>query len=173
VAYCEWKPRDELDWPESIYDREPDYTPSPDRPLVVYLFGNMETPTPEDPDSLVLTENDYFNYLIEVSRNSEALPPAVRSALVDRALLFLGFRVEDWDFRVLFRTIMTQPGRRLRAKYSHVAAQIDPEEGQTVDPEGARNYLDEYFDDDDVSIFWGSVDDFAVRLDREWRSRFP
>ena len=138
---------------------------------MVYLFGNMETPSPEDPDSLVLTENDYFNYLIEVSQNGNALPPGVRSALVDGSLLFLGFRVEEWDFRVLFRTIMKQQGRRLRDKYSHVAAQIDPEEGQTIDPERARRYLERYFEGDKVSIFWGSVDDFAARLSTAWRSR--
>jgi CHAT domain/SIR2-like domain len=168
VAYCEWK--EELEWPESIYDREPGYEPSPSRPLVVYLFGNMETPTPEDPDSLVLTENDYFNYLIEVSQNGNALPSGVRSALVNGALLFLGFRMEEWDFRVLFRTIMKQQGRKLRDKYSHVAAQIDPEEGQTIDPERARRYLERYFGGDKVSIFWGSVDDFAARLDMAWTS---
>ena len=169
VAYCEWT--EDVEWPASIYEREPGYQPSPERPLVVYLFGNMETPSPEDPDSLVLTENDYFNYLIEVSQNGNALPAGVRSALVDGALLFLGFRVEEWDFRVLFRTIMKQPGRKLRDKYSHVAAQIDPEEGETVDPERARRYLEQYFGSDKVSIFWGSVDDFAARLDTAWRSR--
>jgi hypothetical protein len=168
VAYCEWN--EDLEWPESIYEREPGYEPSPDRPLVVYLFGNMETPTPEEPDSLVLTENDYFNYLIEVSQNGNALPSDVRSALVNGALLFLGFRMQEWDFRVLFRTLMKQPGRRLREKYSHVAAQIDPEEGQTVDPERARRYLERYFGGDRVSIYWGSVDDFTARLDEAWRS---
>jgi CHAT domain/SIR2-like domain len=169
VAYCEWN--EDLEWPKSIYELEPGYEPSPDRPLVVYLFGNMETPSPYEPDSLVLTENDYFNYLIEVSQNGNALPSGVRSALVNGALLFLGFRMEEWDFRVLFRTIMKQQGRRLRDKYSHVAAQIDPEEGQTVDPERARRYLERYFGGDKVSIFWGSVDDFAARLDKAWRNR--
>jgi hypothetical protein len=166
VAYCEWD--EDVAWPQSIYEREPDYQPSRDRPLVVYLFGNMETPSPDDPDSLVLTENDYFNYLIGVSRNPDSLHPNVRSALVNGALLFLGFRMEEWDFRVLFRTIMAQQGGRLSDKYSHVAAQIDPEEGQIRDPERARRYLEQYFGRDRVSIFWGSVDDFATRLADEW-----
>jgi hypothetical protein len=65
---------------------------------------------------------------------------------------------------------MKQQGRRLRDKYSHVAAQIDPEEGQTIDPERARRYLERYFGGDKVSIFWGSVDDFAARLDMAWTS---
>jgi hypothetical protein len=166
VAFCEWN--EDVDWPPSIYASEPDYEPSRDRPLVVYLFGNMETPHPGDADSLVLTENDYFNYLIGVSRNADALHPNVRSALVDNALLFLGFRLEEWDFRVLFRTIVAQQGGRRSDKYTHVAAQIDPEEGQIRDPERARRYLEEYFGSDRVTIFWGSVDDFAARLSEAW-----
>ena len=109
---CEWK--ESIDWPESIYEREPEYEPSPERPLVVYLMGNVETPTPQNPTSLVITENDYFNYLIEVSRNPDAIPCNVRTALVNGSLMFLGFRLEDWDFRVLFRTIM-KPARRRTA----------------------------------------------------------
>jgi hypothetical protein len=49
-----------------------------------------------------------------------------------------------------------------------VAAQIDPEEGQIRDPERARRYLEEYFGSDRVTIFWGSVDDFAARLSEAW-----
>jgi hypothetical protein len=38
--------------------------------------------------------------------------------------------MEDWDFRVLFHSIMSQEGGRRLEQHSHVAAQIDPEEGQ-------------------------------------------
>jgi hypothetical protein len=166
VAFCEWK--DTVTWPESIYEREPDYEPTPERPLVVYLMGNVETPTAKDPRSLVITENDYFNYLIEVSRNPDAIPCNVRTALVNGSLMFLGFRLQDWDFRVLFRTIMKQPGAERRDGFDHVAAQIDPETGETVDPARARRYLERYLQTDRVSVFWGTVDDFASRLQRAW-----
>ena len=75
------------------------------------------------------------------------------------ALLFLGFRIDDWNFRVLFRSIMSQEGRSRRHKYAHIAGQILPEEGRFLEPERARSYLESYFQDADISIYWGSVED--------------
>ena len=45
-----------------------------------------------------------------------------------------------------------------------MAVQIDPEEGRIQEPEGARRYLESYFQDADISIYWGSADDFAAEL---------
>jgi hypothetical protein len=44
-------------------------------------------------------------------RAAKLMPPEVESALVDNSLLFLGFRLTDWHFRVLFRLMMSLPGR--------------------------------------------------------------
>ena len=60
----------------------PTSAPTVDRPLVYYLFGRFD-----DPRSLVLTEDDYFDYLIGLTRNNELVPAVVRRALVDTALL--------------------------------------------------------------------------------------
>jgi CHAT domain/SIR2-like domain len=162
VELCRWT--DELDWPPSAYDAEPDYRPTADRPLVYHLFGNLQLT-----DSYVLTEDDYFDYLIGVTSNKGLIPPVVRRALSDTALLFLGFRLDEWDFRVLFRSLMSQEGRRRRGNYSHVAVQIDPEESRTLEPERARRYIESYFYGADISIYWGSVEDFVQELQTLWQ----
>jgi hypothetical protein len=162
VELCRWT--DELDWPPSVYDAEPDYRPTAGRPLVYHLFGNLQLT-----DSYVLTEDDYFDYLIGVTSNKTLIPPVVRRALSDTALLFLGFRLDEWDFRVLFRSLMSQEGRRRRGNYSHVAVQIDPEESRTLEPERARRYIESYFYGADISIYWGSVEDFVQELQSLWQ----
>jgi hypothetical protein len=161
VGLCPWS--EKVDWSESVFARDPDFRPSVDRPLVYYLFGRLE-----DPRSLVLTEDDYFDYLIGLTRNNEMIPAVVRRALVDTALLFLGFRIDDWDFRVLFRSLMAQGGRQRSEDYAHVAVQIDPEDGRNIDPEGTRRYLNRYFQNTEVRIYWGHVDDFAGELFDRW-----
>lgn len=88
----------------------------------------------------------------------------MRRALADSALLFLGFRLDDWDFRVLFRSIMQREGGNRRGRYLHIAAQINPEEERILEPAGARRYLEARFQSTDVNIFWGSVDDFRQAL---------
>jgi SIR2-like domain len=160
---CRWNA--EVEQLPSLYDDDPDYRPTVERPLVYHLFGmNDET------DSLVLTEDDYFDYLIGVTTNKDLIPIAVRQALADTALLFLGFRMDDWNFRVLFRSIMSQEGRSRRRKYAHIAGQILPEEGRFLEPERARRYLDSYFQDVDISIYWGSVEDFTKDLLAQWNA---
>jgi hypothetical protein len=167
VDVCPWT--EWVDRSQSIFAREPNFAPTVDRPLVYCLFGRLE-----DPDSLVLTEDNYFDYLIGLTRNNERIPEVVRTALVNTALFFLGFRLDDWDFRVLFRSLMGQGGRERRKRFKHVAVQIDPEEGRNLDPAGARRYLQRYFDVAKVSIYWGHVDDFARELlDRWTRGQHP
>ena len=58
----------------------------------------------------MLREDEYFEFLRTTGRDPDAIPAVVRSAFADSALLFLGFRMEDWDFRVLFHSIMSQEG---------------------------------------------------------------
>ncbi len=160
VELCRWS--DSLAALPSTFDAERDYRPSVERPLVFHLFGRLG-----EPDSLVITEDDYFDYLIGVTGNNDLIPGVVRAALVNSALLFLGFGLDDWDFRVLFRSIINRQGSRRRNLYAHVAAQIDPEAGRIQEPEGARRYLESYFDKEaDISIFWGSVADFTAELAR-------
>jgi hypothetical protein len=159
VELCKWN---EDMYTDSVYDREPDYRPTEKRPLVYCLFGQFT-----DLDSMVLTEDDYFDYLIGVTSNKDLIPGVVRRALADTALLFLGFQLDDWNFRVLYRSIMSQEGRSRRKKYSHIAAQIDPEEGRILEPERARRYLESYFGDADISIYWGSAEDFVRDLKKE------
>ncbi|MCP4285190.1 MAG: CHAT domain-containing protein, partial [Gammaproteobacteria bacterium] len=157
VELCRWNSY--VEGLPSIYDDEPKYRPSEARPLIYHLFGSLE-----EPRSLVLTEDDYFDYLIGVTGNKDLIPAIVRRALVDTALLFLGFQLDDWNFRVLFRSIMSREGRSRRSDYAHVAAQINPEEGRILEPERARRYLEKYFQDADISIYWGSVEDFTREL---------
>ncbi len=133
--------------------------PDPQRPLVYHLFGRLDAR-----DAMVLTEDDYFDFLIGVTGNRDLIPVTVRRALADTALLFLGFHMEDWNFRVLFRSIMSQQGGGRRKRYAHIAAQIDPEQGRAVDIERARRYLEEYFDEADITIYWGSAEDFLAEL---------
>lgn len=163
VELCRWN--NHVDWPPSVFEREPTYRPRPDRPLVFHLFGRLE-----QPESLVVTEEDYLDFLIGLTSNKDGIPSVVRRALIDSSLLFLGFRMDEWEFRVLFRSLMSQEGGERRSRYSHVAVQIDPEGSQTLEPERARRYLERafHFNDADLSIYWGSTDDFVRELGQAW-----
>jgi len=164
--FCRWASRAEL--PPGICQAEPAYTPTISRPLVYYLFGHLS-----DPESIVLTIDDYLDHLLAVAKEPELIPKAVRAALARRALVFVGFRKDDWDFRALFRLIANQPGGEARRRFAHVAAQIEPDDGRLVAPERARQYLEQYFRHENITIYWGSVERFAADLAARRRFASP
>ncbi len=153
VRICPWNkwiPKE-----KSIYEEDP----TPEKPLVYHLFGHISVPS-----SLVMAEDRYFDYLIGVTLNKSLIPAAVRAALSNTSLLFLGFQMDDWDFRVFFRYLMAQEGREMLKFYSHAAAQIEPEEDRIVDIKRARKYLEEYFESEHITIYWGSSEEFLKEL---------
>ncbi len=134
--------------------------PTPLKPLVYHLFGHLC-----EPRSLVLTEDDYFDYLIGVTANKKSIPEVVRAAMTSTALVFVGFRMNDRDFRALLRILVAQEGGEQRKEYSHAAAQIEPEESRLADIRAARRYLEEYFKkSEEISLYWGSADEFLKEL---------
>jgi len=161
IELCHW--RDDVPWPPSVYDTNLQYQPTVEKPLVYHLFGRLTLPV-----SLVLKEDDYFDYLVGVTRNSRLVPSVVRAALADSALVFIGFQMDDWGFRVLFRSIIGQGAPARRGDYTHVAVQLDPDAKRVAEIEGARRYLQNYFQTADVSIYWGPVERFLSEFQREW-----
>jgi SIR2-like domain/CHAT domain len=148
-------------------DEQPILEPTAKTPLVYHVFGAFGTKTD---DGLVLTEDDHFDYLIGTAAD-KLMPARVESALVDNSLLFLGFRLTDWHFRVLFRLMMSLPGRERLKQYCHVAVQLDPELQTMADVEGAKVYLAEYFGKEaNIDIYWGSSEEFLVALRDELRA---
>ncbi len=78
--------------------------------------------------------------------------------------------MDEWDFRVLYTSLMNSEGGR-RDEYTHVAVQIDPEEGATIDAGRARRYLESYFSSARVSLYWGSAEHFVKELQDAWSAR--
>jgi hypothetical protein len=161
AVLCPWN--DQVEQQDSIFKREPDYRPSVERPLVYHLFGRLS-----EPASVVLTEDDYFRFLIGVTSNKMLFPTSVLGALASDSLLLLGLQIADWEFRVIFQSIILQEGDSLRNQHVHIAAQIEPEEGRLLEPERARRYLEGYLQDANISIYWGSVNDFMQEFAPRW-----
>lgn len=149
-----------------------DEEPSAEMPLVYHLFGRLG-----DLGNSVLTEDNYFDFLIHFWRDRDAVSPLLRSRLTSSSLLFLGFRMYDWDFRVLLRTLLAQEGARLRKRgLMHVAVQVDPDDDQVTEPERAREYLENYLaelGDTEINVYWGTAQDFLRDLTTHWNSGRP
>jgi hypothetical protein len=160
VRLCPW-------WSQRIPESKWRYEdePTEQQPLVYHLFGHIGTP-----ESIVLSEDNYFDFLIGIMRNKDLIPDTVINALTSTALLFIGFRTDEWGFRVLFRTLMAQEGSEQLRDYTHVTAQIEPDEGRLLDFQRARRHLEKAFNKDNISVYWGRSDEFLNELAKQLRA---
>jgi hypothetical protein len=148
---CRWNPLIEEE--PSVFDN--DFTPTVANPVVFHLHGHTI------PESIVLTEDDYLYFLANIGRE-KLLPKPIQQALTRSTCVFIGYRLADWNFRVLFQG--------LRA-YSMVGASI-----AVLKPPGddglagrQREYLDRYYASMELKVYWGTAREFAAELRERWK----
>ncbi len=166
VVICPWSERF---YESSVYENEPDYRPSVDRPLVYHLFGHLK-----NPESMVLTEDDYYEFLIGFTaakkRTPPIIPPLIARSLTDANLLVLGFQLDDWSFRAMFRTVMIQQGGARRGRYAHIGVQVELDDARNIDVRRARKFIEKYFGEAEINLYWGKSDDFISQLAQQWKA---
>jgi len=147
-----------------------DYVPTPEKPLVFHLHGVYK-----EPESLVLTEDDYLDFLAAISmeknlpassRVQKILPPRIQEAFTGTSLLFLGYRIADWDFHVLFRILAGYLEKSISR--THLSVQLVPEDVSEAQKEKAQKYLDHYFAKLDIHVYWQDCREFAKELRTRW-----
>jgi len=144
------------------------YQPSSSKPAVYYLHGSAQ-----ELGSIVITEDDYLDFIVWVTKewkvqpNVSRIAPAVKAALAANTLLFIGYSQSDWTFRILMRCIR-QTGGSLGAR--HVAFQLSPlnDDATEVDQDKVADFLTKYFmgiqSNNPVTVYWGSADAFLKDL---------
>jgi hypothetical protein len=151
---------------EQPFDRRGKYQPSTQEPLVFHLHGHWK-----HPESLVLAEDDYIEYLIRLGGDirmpgrRSLIPSAVYGALRHSPVLFIGYSLRDWTFLVLFRTLLQDMADTHRRW--HVSVQLEPP--VSGDSKTAKSYLEEYFRQRHITVFWESTDSFTAELARRMR----
>jgi hypothetical protein len=146
----------------SVFGVATRYTPDQANPVVFHLHGSDEFS-----NSLVLTEDDYLDFLVSISRNQKILPPRIQEALTDASLLFIGYRLRDTNFRVIYRgLVQSMDGSQRRLS---VTVQVKPPEEHAGDPAAAEKFLTDYFGELKVRVYWGTASEFAKELRDRWK----
>lgn len=157
-----WREMASLEASRPHYDLEP--PPSAEEPVVLHLFG-----TDDDPLSMVLTEDDYLDYLARISRDYEyLLPTSVNEALASTTLLFLGYRLEDLDLKVILRGLLANLDLE-RWGMLHVAVQIESSVADRAKLEEVTRYFQKYFANSKIDVYWGNVRQFVADLHARWQ----
>ena len=115
-----------------------------------------------------MTEDDYFEFLVNLAKaRASLIAPRIQEAFGNCSLLFLGYTLSDWDFRVLFRLLATT----LReGEHKHIAVQLSPMSGaQLADAAkaaSAARYFGKYFETPKIKVYWGTCQEFVAELRR-------
>jgi hypothetical protein len=110
----------------------------------------------KDDSPLVLTEEDYIRFLSAMG--AKGVPNVIGEKLRDGTILFLGYSLQDWDFRTLYKTLI-EPLPKWQRPRSY-AIQLNPEA-----------YWRDYWLAKEVTILNVDLYWFAEELEKRWHQK--
>jgi len=164
---CFWNNKDQALAEASPYYPKSDFKPDPMTPVVYHLFGYEE-----EASSLLISEDDHLEFLKNIARDrtntsQPIIPTYLRGHLANSSLIMLGYRLPEWDFRVLFRGVI--PLYIEQPRYKSLAIQLEPSQQNGIADVGkAEKYLTTYFDKANFGVVWQDVFNFVGELWNRW-----
>jgi hypothetical protein len=139
------------------------YQPTPQHPVIFHLHGMLGQPA-----SMVATEDDYVDFLVNLSRDlanpptqagqKSVLPLPIHTALVSNMLLFVGYSLSDVNFRVILRGLIGSLD--VSEIVDGIAIQYS-----AGDPDEFLKYVADYFQRSlKMQVFWSTAERFAEEL---------
>jgi len=77
-------------------------------------------------DSVVISDNDYVDYISRMSTNEGVIPVYVGKLMRDKPFLFLGYSLKDWNVRSVFESMVRKRGSPEGVKDCLVARNYTP-----------------------------------------------
>jgi hypothetical protein len=123
-----------------------------DERVIYKLHGSFDDPTPK----LVISEDDYIEFMGLASNPKRGVPAQIKARIANSVILFLGYGLEDWDVRSIYKLLIEQS--RPRDRNRSFAIQKDP----------SRFWVD-FWGRKDVVIYNLDLHEFAGQLEDKWK----
>jgi hypothetical protein len=118
------------------------------RSALFKIHGHIDRSRSSD-DTFVITEEDYVAFLGRMGAGDSVIPADLVTVMQSRALLFLGYSLRDWNFRVLLDRLNKS---RLQPKRSYAIFH------------DIRQAESELWDGRKVAVFKADLNEFVPRL---------
>lgn len=146
---CRWLP--ELRSEPSVFDEG--YQPSINEPLVFHLLGDDTHPA-----SLVLTQDNYMEFLVNVAQDmgcqTDLIPSSLRHPLTNSSIILLGYDMDSIEFRILYWSLLHH---RIRKQTSVSVLKLNPNDRK-------KEYKASYLRSCAFEVFWGDLGQFLQEL---------
>jgi len=79
--------------------------------VVIYkMHGCLNAALTETDDGVVISDNDYVDYISQMNSAHGSIPAYVNTLMQDKPFLFLGYSLNDWNVRSVFETMRKKRG---------------------------------------------------------------
>jgi hypothetical protein len=168
---------------KSLWEFPTGFRLHPAMPVVFHLYGCGRLALAEDrslndmlrpSDSLVLTEDDYLDFLLNVGGDdNEIVPGLLGTVFTGTALLLLGYRLRDLEFRILLRFLhrYLRNSRFDKAKV-HLCVQLEEEPARGTSPADylrpIKEFCNDFYNQLLIDVYWGTSRQFLTELKKRW-----
>jgi hypothetical protein len=98
--------------------------------LVCKMHGCLNPRLKETDDGVIISDNDYVDYIEQMNSSEGAFPAYVRRIMQDKAFLFLGYSFADWNVRSVFQTIRKKRSENVKFRDFAVTSYLGEYEQQ-------------------------------------------
>lgn len=98
--------------------------------LVCKMHGCLNPRLKQTDDGVVISDNDYVDYLEQMNSSQGAFPAYVRRVMQDKTFLFLGYSFADWNVRSVFQTIRKKRSENVKFRDFAVTSYLGEYEQQ-------------------------------------------
>ena len=129
-----------------------------ERDLILHkMHGSLD-----EPGSMVITDSDYIQYLTYLNDIDRGMPSYFRTTIIPQfTLLFLGYSLQDWNFKVLWEGVL--------ARY----ASLNPYRRSYAIVKKLSHQQAKYWSGKSVDMFDMDLTDFAIKLAEHFKLDIP
>jgi len=126
--------------------------------LVCKMHGCLNPRLQETDDGVIISDNDYVDYIEQMNSSQGAFPAYVRRIMQDKAFLFLGYSFADWNVRSVFQTIRKKRSENLQFRDFAVTSYLG-------------EYEQQFFNTNNVGVLKTDLNTFTTGIISELNKR--
>lgn len=161
IGYCCWNQLNS----DNKRNIDSKFEPTENTPLVYHLHGTIE-----DPGSLVLTKDDYINFLVEISKDiNKIVHHRILRSLASTNFIFNGYNLEDFTYRTLSSNVAAS-----LTDGKNISVQIPTWKRNRKKEVERFNKIKEFLENYNLAIFnaytvWKEPKDYVKELFHKWK----
>jgi hypothetical protein len=151
-----------------------------DRPLaVIYKIHGCLSPITPGRDSIILSDEDYVDYLCHLSDNDGMIPGTVTQLMQGKGFLFAGYSFSDWNVRGIYKALVEKRAGSANPQNTAtlgipLPVQVSQLQDQVQDYAVVRDlnvYESAFFRQKSINLLQTELDQFSRRIQKAARKR--